>query len=178
MAVRSIPEFHKEKGRVDNYFISAASILIAAIIIISAVFGERKDLNGILIGIEAPLLAAAAIAAAVLLLIARSNVQKDRKAWLGTSREAEAEIMERRDATDKDWQAGLTTARILGLKPVPAQLEITPGESVVWVGISRSQYWKYAGKGAVRIIYSSEDPFEFLLEDEIKIHNSQEKNEE
>jgi hypothetical protein len=168
MAERTIPKFHEEKGRVDGYFISAISILIASIILIYGIFGEREDLNEYLFSLQALFLVTAVIAAVVLLFKAGRMVQQDRKAWLGTSQKAEAEIMDRRDGTNENRQDGLPTKWVLGLKPIPAQLEVAPGETVVWVGISGTQYSKYAGKSTLRIIYSTEDPFDFLLEDEIK----------
>jgi hypothetical protein len=55
----------------------------------------------------------------------------------------------------------------LQLEAIPDQLEVKPKTTSVLVSITEYQYKKYEGKTSVTIYYSPNDPFVFLLEDEV-----------
>ena len=96
---------------------------------------------------------------------------KQKKSWLKASAMAQTTIAERgEDQDDSEY------ARVYGnpdkywclkLKMLPNQLAIKPEETLVSVSINESQYKKYEGRISVIIYSSIEDPFVFLLEDEI-----------
>jgi hypothetical protein len=50
---------------------------------------------------------------------------------------------------------------------IPNQLAIKPEETLVSVRISESQFKIYSDSDSVKIRYSRDNPFVFLLEDEV-----------
>ncbi len=92
---------------------------------------------------------------------------RQKRTWAKTSASAQTTIAQRKmnihEGQGYPWADGWS----LGLATIVPQLAVIPNESVVWVNITEAQYKKYADRNTVCIHYSVEDPFVFLLEDEV-----------
>jgi hypothetical protein len=168
---RRMPEFHYHVIGPPNYFrIGLVAFLFFLPLSISIIFADNKTLLDwlgfflfLLVDLILFVTMIVSIDHIVLLL-------KQKRAWLTASALAQTAIVERKMnfhdhpyEQNGSWVDGWS----LGLAMIPSQLAVNTKGSTVWVGVSKARYNKYANKGVVRVYYSMQNPFEFLLEDEI-----------
>ena len=92
---------------------------------------------------------------------------KDKRNWLSTATKISTEIIGCTEVNGVD-QDGVQEKRwIMSIKMTPGQLTVNPNSTYAWVYIKELQYRKYISRNSVEIYHSREDPFVFLLEDEI-----------
>jgi len=105
-----------------------------------------------------------------------TRIFRETRSWFKNTATAETTIVDRQeiinDQNDIDYaySYGQYLPRghwYLILESIPSQLAIKPEEMSVLVSINESQYKKYANRNKAKICYSKEDPFVFLLEDEV-----------
>jgi hypothetical protein len=102
----------------------------------------------------------------IMIMIGFSKFEENRE-WLKTTSTALTTIVEREEISNVDEYGVLMFDWRLGLKMLPSQTTICPGESIVWMYVSKSLYKKYANKEIVCVYYSPETPLTFLLKDEL-----------
>ena len=100
---------------------------------------------------------------------------REKRNWFKDTANAKTTIVERQeilnDPRDIDYASAYGQyipkgSWYLILEIVPSQLTPKPEETTITVSISEAQYKRYANRDTVRIYFSKEDPFVFLLEDE------------
>ncbi len=92
---------------------------------------------------------------------------REKKKWLKTTAATAATIIEciKEDVWDQNY---FDTVRwVIKITMQCSQAKGNPDHINAQVYISESQYKKYINKKSVKVYYSREDPFVFLLEDEV-----------
>ena len=163
---RTQPEFRKIDG---PFFFRAGSfaVLLALPLTISMIFTDNKTFfDGLWFVIF--LLVDLVLLAVILFTLSRAvSWLRQKRTWLKASASAQATIAKRKMKGAEEQSGHRAAGWSLGLAAIPPQAKVTPEETIVWVNISEAQYRKYANRNKVGIRYSVENPFVFLLEDEV-----------
>jgi hypothetical protein len=168
-AERRIPNFHICMIGPPNYFrIGLIAFLSSLPLSISILFANNKtlvDWLGFLVLFLVDLILFVVIIYSIRYLV---PLLWQKSAWLKASTSVQTTIDDRKmnfhEEEYGDWVDGWS----LGLAMIPPQLAVEPKESIVWVSVSKVLYNRYANKSSVHIHYSKKNPFEFLLNDEVR----------
>ena len=173
---RSVPSFHK-KDRFEFLFLAGVFPLLIGFffcfVAVSIPKHSFSDWSGSLIGL---LLGVGLLLTGIAVFNRATSIFRETRSWFKNTATAETTIVDRQeiinDQNDIDYaySYGQYIPRgywYLILESIPSQLAIKPEEMSVSVSINESQYKKYANRNKAQICYSKEDPFVFLLEDEV-----------
>jgi hypothetical protein len=167
-AERRIPNFHIRMIGPPNYFrISLFAFLFFLPLSASIILGKPEtlwDWLGFCLFLLVDLILFVVIVYSIRLIV---PLLGQKKAWLKASTSAQTTIADRKMNIHEEEYGYWVDGWSLGLAMIPPQLVVEPEESVVWVSVSKALYNKYANKSSVRIHYSTKNPFEFLLENEV-----------
>jgi hypothetical protein len=170
-AYRKRPSFYGKDSRFTSYLFGAFAFLFGVFCVLFCIFVPKDafiDWFGCLLGFALGLVM---VFIAIFSFAEGSSIHAEKRSWFETAVITKTAIIEREEVDNNSEEA-----RIYGepnkywhlkLKMIPSQLAILPDATLVSVDINESQYKKYAGRKFVTIYHSIEDPFTFLLGDEI-----------
>jgi hypothetical protein len=170
-AYRKWPGFYRKDSRIISYLFGAFAFLFGVFCVLFCIFVPKDaflDWFGCSLGF---VLGLVMVFIAIFSFAEGTSIHIEKRSWLETAVITKTAIIER-EIVNNDYE----DARIYGepnrywhlkLKTIPSQSAILPDATLVSVDINESQYKRYAGRKFVTIHYSIEDPFTFLLEDEI-----------
>lgn len=143
------------------------AISLGLVFLVGPLFFEKRGVVDLLLCVGIAFMDLLMFALGILLISKGvSNYNKKRK-WLKTATLTSASIVrcEQEDVWDQNYMD--MTRWVLD---VVMKVDLAPGNPVsilAGVYISEKQYKRYINRKATKIYYSREDPFEFLLEDEV-----------
>jgi hypothetical protein len=165
-AIRRTPEFHPTESA---WQISAGGValLIGLVFFIGPLSVEKKGFLDLLRYIGIILMDLFILTIGLTLLFIGFSDNKKKRGWLRTTAITSAEIVgcNREDVWDQSYLD--TTRWVLEIVMDTSQATGDLNFVSAQVYISESQYKKYINRKSVKVYYSKEDPFVFLLEDEV-----------
>ena len=167
--VRKTPEFYPAE---NAWLISAGVIAILAglVLLISPFFIEVKGSLGFLDSLRCLaiiIIDLIVFSAGIKLFSLGYSNEKKKRQWLKAAATTSAKIVEckKEDVWDQNYMD--TINYILEIMMDISQATGNPNSISVRVYMSESQYKKYSNRKSVKVYYSKEDPFIFVLEDEV-----------
>lgn len=175
-AYRKTPNFYGKDKPLPLYLGGVFALLIG-LCVFASIFSAKNSFLDYSFGcVFGPFIVFFILVGVVFMFHEGSSIQKERRSWFDAADTAQTTIIDRQeidnDPRDIEYASGygqVIPAKYwyLKLEIIPAQLAIKPEEILVSVSVDESQYKRYVHKNTVRIYYSKEDPFVFLLEDEV-----------
>jgi hypothetical protein len=165
-AGRRTPEFYPTESAL---LIPAGvvGLLIGLVLLVGPMSLERKSLSDWLQALLIFAISLFIIAVGLWFIYTGFLKYKDKRKWLSATVVNSTEIVECTESYDVDEFGVVMTSWSMKIKLTPSQLMVNPNSIHATVGINKSQYRKYSNRSSVKIYSSREDPFVFILEDEV-----------